>query len=490
MRNNAHVHQMGAALIAALIFIVIFTAPVAAQKDVKTTLFEEADKSLAEARALQADVLGPKNFATALDYYNDAEKDFSKGKNIEIIRQNLNACVSHCKLATAAAMTAQTTLPHAIEARSDAIEAQASTYAEKAWTEAEEKFLVATRELEAGRTSGAQKRAGDAEALYRKAELSAIKESYLSDTWKLLQLADDADVKKFAPLTLTRAQQLLAESERELNENRYDTDAARSLAKEAKYEASHSLYLTATVKRLRDDKDLLEEHLLAAEAPLQQIADKLAIAAAFDQGSDQTTSEILESIIALQDSAAHLLQELADTKQQVELTTSRISELEAKLGGVEQEKSELAKTMEANEKVRAQFAAVEKIFDRDEANVFRKGNDINVRLIGLTFPVGKSIIESQNFAVLTKLQQAIRMFPNSKVEIEGHTDSHGGDAMNLKLSQERAEAVRQYLMANMGIDASSISAVGYGETKPTATNETIDGRAKNRRIDVVILLAL
>jgi len=142
--------------------------------------------------------------------------------------------------------------------------------------------------------------------------------------------------------------------------------------------------------------------------------------------------------------------------------------------------------MEANEKIRAQFMAVEKLFARDEANVLRKGNDIIIRLIGLSFPVGRSTIQPQSFAVLSKLQEAIRLFPDCKLGIEGHTDSHGGDAMNLQLSQERAQSVRQYLIANMGIDVSKITATGYGETKPIATNETKEGRARNRRIDVVI----
>ncbi len=78
------------------------------------------------------------------------------------------------------------------------------------------------------------------------------------------------------------------------------------------------------------------------------------------------------------------------------------------------------------------------------------------------------------------------VFPESRVRVEGHTDSHGTDAANLKLSSERAQAVRQYLVANMGMDISRIEAVGYGESRPVATNETAEGRARNRRIDVVI----
>ena len=70
--------------------------------------------------------------------------------------------------------------------------------------------------------------------------------------------------------------------------------------------------------------------------------------------------------------------------------------------------------------------------------------------------------------------------------VKGYTDSYGGDNTNLESSQNRADAVREYLLANMAIDKEDIDAVGYGETLPIANNETLEGRARNRRVDLVI----
>ncbi len=71
--------------------------------------------------------------------------------------------------------------------------------------------------------------------------------------------------------------------------------------------------------------------------------------------------------------------------------------------------------------------------------------------------------------------------------MEGHTDAFGSDETNLMLSQERADAVRKYLLANMrDLSREDVGAVGFGESRPVANNETAEGRAKNRRIDVVI----
>ena len=78
------------------------------------------------------------------------------------------------------------------------------------------------------------------------------------------------------------------------------------------------------------------------------------------------------------------------------------------------------------------------------------------------------------------------MFPRSELIIEGHTDSHGGDELNQKLSQDRAESVMQYMINAMRIPTYRLIAVGYGETRPVASNETESGRARNRRIDIVI----
>ncbi|MBZ4675812.1 MAG: hypothetical protein JG782_431 [Anaerophaga sp.] len=89
--------------------------------------------------------------------------------------------------------------------------------------------------------------------------------------------------------------------------------------------------------------------------------------------------------------------------------------------------------------------------------------------------------------MLTKVQNAIKIFPKCNVIVEGYTDSFGGDASNLVLSQKRSDAVTQYLNANSDAPGiSKISSVGYGENNPVANNETAEGRKQNRRIDIKI----
>jgi outer membrane protein OmpA-like peptidoglycan-associated protein len=91
-----------------------------------------------------------------------------------------------------------------------------------------------------------------------------------------------------------------------------------------------------------------------------------------------------------------------------------------------------------------------------------------------------------NFDLLAKVEKAIDVFPRSELIIEGHTDSHGSDDLNQKLSQERADSVQQYMINAMRIPSYRLIATGYGETRPVASNATASGRQKNRRIDIVI----
>ena len=473
-------------LVGVFLGLTLSSTSIFAQQDIKASLFKKADQALKNANAVQADILAPKNYQKGMGNYLDADKKFENGKNLEDIRENLAASVMHFNLSIKATALAEVTLVDAIKARLDAKQAGAFEFATSYWAEAEEKFLEASGKLEKGDVNAAKKKSGEAEPLFRKAELEAIKVNYLNETWALLKQADDLNAKKYAPTTLLKAQQLIAKAEKELSENRYDTDVARSLARQANYEAKHAIYLQKIVKSLRDDNKLLEANLLASEVPLAKIAETMDIVGSFEAGFDATTVTIIETVRALQDSSSKLEQNLADRDQQIEMLNLRIAEMEETLGGIEKEKSALALKIEAQAKVRAQFDAVEKLFSREEANVLRKKDDIILRLISLSFPVGKAEIEPQNFALLKKVEQAINMFPACAITIEGHTDSHGGDAKNMELSEMRADAVSKYLMANMGLDAASISATGYGESRPIATNDTKDGRAKNRRIDVII----
>ncbi len=101
------------------------------------------------------------------------------------------------------------------------------------------------------------------------------------------------------------------------------------------------------------------------------------------------------------------------------------------------------------------------------------------------FDTNKATIKKVSFELLNQVAQAMADNPTIQVRIEGHTDSQGNDAFNLKLSQRRAESVRTYLVKK-GVADDRMVPQGYGETIPIADNRTSAGRAENRRVEFVI----
>ncbi len=101
----------------------------------------------------------------------------------------------------------------------------------------------------------------------------------------------------------------------------------------------------------------------------------------------------------------------------------------------------------------------------------------------ILFDLGKSSIKEESEAVLADIIAILQEYPNAKFTVEGHTDSTGSAQLNQNLSQSRALAVRDYLVQN-GIDEFRLSAKGYGEDRPIATNNTRAGRAQNRRVEI------
>jgi OOP family OmpA-OmpF porin len=104
-------------------------------------------------------------------------------------------------------------------------------------------------------------------------------------------------------------------------------------------------------------------------------------------------------------------------------------------------------------------------------------------VIDIHFDTNKSDIKPQYRDELKKMGDFLTEFPKATGVIEGHTDSVGDKAANMKLSQRRADSIRSYLVDKFGIAPERIKAVGYGPTKPVASNKTKAGKEQNRRIE-------
>jgi outer membrane protein OmpA-like peptidoglycan-associated protein len=458
----------------------------ASAQDIRATLFAAANTALEEARSAQANLLAPRAFERGAVAYTDAEADLERGRSLERITSRLEAATTFFAEATTLANVASDVLAASIETRTDATDADAETFAPEIWQQAEAAFDAAARRLEAGDADTARERSMEAEALYSDAELAAIKAQHLSRTQALLAQAEQARVPRIAPQTFARAAGLLRQAEQALDEDRYAIEQPLALAERANYEARHAMYLAARIQAVRNGEATEEDLILGYEQALADVAAAADLPASLDNGPDSVTADLSAYIGNLQERERQLLAESEENRLQIIGLSEEIRELDERLGGVSEERTALVQRLEADAAARAQFSRIESAFSAGEALVYREGNNLILRLVGLSFESGESTIDPSHRPLLEKVRDAADVFPRSLIVIEGHTDSLGSDTANLSLSRSRAEAVGAFLTDEFGVAGFRIRAMGFGETQPIANNESAQGRARNRRIDVRI----
>jgi len=122
----------------------------------------------------------------------------------------------------------------------------------------------------------------------------------------------------------------------------------------------------------------------------------------------------------------------------------------------------------------------------EAASIARQGETIAVTFKSdLLFDFNSAVLKPGAYSEIDRMARILVQYPNTRIRIEGHTDNIGSESYNLKLSQQRAEAVKNILISK-GVSPSRITVIGYGESRPRAGNDTPAGRQLNRRVEVYI----
>ena len=471
--------------LAAPVLALILMQSTAAQ-DLRSPLFQSADAALAAAETANAAVLAPAAFEQGMDNYSAAESDLARGRSISRIQNRLAAAEAAFREAAIAATGAAGTFASLIETRQDALNARAEVFAVQLWNDAETAFKAASRRLESSQSAAIGARATAAETLYRDAELAAIEAQNLSQARALVAQAALERVPQYAPRTHARAEALLAQAEALLEENRYEIEPARELAEQAAYASRHAASLAERVRRLVEQDGTVEDLMLEYERQIADIAAAAGREPRLDAGVEPLASGLVADIEGLRQRGRQLEIDIEESRIRILGLEEEIRELDEQLGGAFQERVALVQRLEAEERSREQFLRIENMFSSDQAQVSREGDSVIVTLTGLTFASGSSQIDTAHAPLLEGVGDAVNVFPQSRLVVEGHTDAYGGAQSNMTLSRSRAQAVGAYLSERLGISGARISALGYGETRPVANNETAQGRARNRRIEVRI----
>jgi outer membrane protein OmpA-like peptidoglycan-associated protein len=172
--------------------------------------------------------------------------------------------------------------------------------------------------------------------------------------------------------------------------------------------------------------------------------------------------------------------ELSSLRRNLWETQLRAGMAEADRSAAESDLEQVRERQEAVRSLGAQFGP-------QEAEVLlTPQGDIIIRVFGLAFGVGSAQLQEEHSPLLDKLSAAVERFPDRSLRVEGHTDDTGGREANLRLSRRRAETVAALLASRLGRDPASIETEGAGPDRPIASNATPEGRARNRRIDLIL----
>jgi outer membrane protein OmpA-like peptidoglycan-associated protein len=448
------------------------------------------EHNLSNARMDQVDILSPTQFAKAEEFLNKAKKRLERGDSQAKIIKEISRAQTELKEATESSRLAKAELSEVIKAREMARAAGATNY-EQDYAATENRFLELTKAVEKDKITRARKHSPKVAERYRELELRAIKEQTLGEARTLIKQAETEGARKLAPKTYKTVQKKLKEVDGFITKNRYQKLKMHNMASEVLLQAGRLLQVTRQTKTI---KTMKPEHItLWVEGILYDTATKLGTADMRDQPLGTQVENIMGSIDALQQDQRFLVNKVKNQQTEMEAMTEQIAFLEKQTQKEKAAKKQLAKEQEAIEKrLEAErrfnqlFTKVRTYFSQEEAEVYKQGSELVIRLKAIQFPVGKHVIMPSNYSLLSKAQRAIRTFGEPNLVIEGHTDSTGSDVNNQHLSQRRAESVRAYLVANGTLPMDKIIAVGYGSKRPLASNKTATGRAINRRIDVII----
>jgi outer membrane protein OmpA-like peptidoglycan-associated protein len=450
-----------------------------AKSENPTELINQLDKDISNARKNQVNVLSPTWFAKAETSLRVAKEGLKGGDKISKILYSISQGQAELKTAREMAKVSRSNLADVIKGRSLARTAGATELA-KDYAEVEENFLDLTRAVEKGNLRYAKKNRAKVQEAFRTLELRAIKIRTLGKVRILLNEARKRGEHKIAPKSFAAAQKQLRETDAFITKNPYKKEEMHQKANLALFMARRVHQVALQSIKIRNMQP--EQRALFFEEHLHKIAQKLAAPDMRDQPFDTQVENIVGTIAALQQDRSFMIDRAKSQRNEIDGLKKRI----AKLEGQTQAEREVKERLLAERRFNELFNQVQGYFEPREAETYKMGNQLVIRLKGIQFPVGKSVILPKNYTLLSKVQRAIRTMGDVDVVIEGHTDSTGSSELNEHLSEQRADAVRQYLVANETLSYDKIIAVGYGPIRPIAPNKTAAGRALNRRIDLII----
>ena len=316
-----------------------------------------------------------------------------------------------------------------------------------------------------------------------------------------MQIAKAAGSERYAADSFQKATKLLQSAEGLLAQKR-DKKAIETAAREA-VQTAEDARLIAT-KRSEEERLALERQQAAdreakakAQAEASERARLEAQLAAERAAREKAEADAARAAALAQQQAAQAEAEKSRlaaeqaARQQAEAETARAAAL-AQQQAAQADAERARKMAEDAEKARQQAEAEKADLRKqllDQLNAVLQTRDsargLIVNMSDVLFDTGKYTLKPGAREKLAKISGIVLAHPGLNLQVEGHTDSVGSDEYNQKLSELRASAVRDFLV-QQGVPDASVTSKGFGKTQPVATNDTAEGRQKNRRVELVV----
>jgi outer membrane protein OmpA-like peptidoglycan-associated protein len=231
-----------------------------------------------------------------------------------------------------------------------------------------------------------------------------------------------------------------------------------------------------TARKAQEDVDALG-HIALRLAQTAEANNERFLA---ERAADSLRMARLERLLTLSDA------QRAELEARQQLSEQEMQALRERNMLAEQRADSLRReAAEANRRLNDALAQLRSMV-AEITNLQQTQRGLVISLSGILFDVGKSTLKPGSQASLERIAGVLTQYPQHQILVEGHTDATGSDELNLQLSRDRANSVRSALVA-AGVDASKITAEGYGESRPVASNDTREGRQQNRRVEIVIV---
>ncbi len=299
-----------------------------------------------------------------------------------------------------------------------------------------------------------------------------------------VRIAHIALADKYAAGTLAKAEQQLRDAEA-VYAHKGDKKAVEAAAREVVGTAEEARVMAVKQKAEEDaqakiaaDKKAAEEREAKAHADAAAEAQRRLEAEEAREQAEAAQAEALRMKKEAEDAAQEAARQKAEAEQ---ASAAALAQQQAAQAEAEKARQAAAQAEAEKGQLRAQLLAqLNSILQtRDSAR------GLIVNMSDVLFDTGSSTLKPGAREKLAKISGILLAHPGLTLQIEGHTDSVGSDEFNQQLSERRADTVRDFL-AEQGVPASSISARGFGKTQPVATNDTAEGRQRNRRVELVV----